>query len=54
MWRALKLDTVNKRFVLNVEKERLKDAPGFDKDHWPNMADQTWTRQIHAYYGTTP
>ena len=53
-WRALTLDTVNKRFVLNVEKERLKDAPGFDKDHWPNMADQTWTRQIHAYYGTTP
>jgi len=25
------LDTVNKRFTLNVRKEVLKDAPGFDK-----------------------
>ena len=29
-WSALTLDTVNKRFVLDVTKERLKDAPGFD------------------------
>lgn len=53
-WNALKLDTENKRFVLNVEKERLENAPGFDKDDWPNMADHTWARQIHAYYGTEP
>lgn len=53
-WRALKLDTVNKRFVLNIEKDRLKDAPGFDKDHWPNMADQAWAKEIHTYYGVGP
>jgi sporulation protein YlmC with PRC-barrel domain len=53
-WNALTLDTKNKRFVLNVEKERLKRAPGFDKDKWPNMADQVWAKEIHSYYGTTP
>lgn len=53
-WSALTLDAENKRFVLNVEKDRLKDAPGFDKDHWPNMADQKWAQGIHSYYGTTP
>lgn len=53
-WNALKLDTKKKRFVLNVLKDRLKDAPGFDKDHWPNMADQAWAREIHSYYGTRP
>ena len=53
-WSALTLDTKNKRFTLNVEKERLKDAPGFDKDKWPNMADQSWEKAIHAYYGTKP
>jgi len=53
-WNALELDTENKRFVLNVLKDRLKDAPGFDKDHWPNMADQAWVREIHSYYGTSP
>lgn len=49
-WSALTLDTVNKRFVLNVEKDRLKDAPGFDKDQWPDMADQTWANGVHEYY----
>lgn len=53
-WNALKLDTENKRFVLNVAKDRLKDAPGFDKGHWPNMADQSWAQKIHSYYGTEP
>ena len=53
-WSALTLDTKNRRFVLNVEKDRLKDAPGFHKERWPNMADQSWVRQIHSYYGTEP
>ena len=52
-WDALTLDTEHKRFTLNVEKDRLKDAPGFDKSHWPNMADQTWQKEIRAYYGTS-
>jgi sporulation protein YlmC with PRC-barrel domain len=53
-WGALKLDTENKRFVLNVEKDRLKQAPGFDRDKWPNMADQGWVKGIHSYYGIKP
>ena len=51
-WSALRLDTENKRFTLNVLKESLKDAPGFDKDHWPSMADQTWAAGVHNFYGT--
>ena len=51
-WAALTLDTENRRFVLNVEKERLKKAPGFDKDKWPDMADKAWAKAIHSYYGT--
>ena len=53
-WNALTLDTKKKCFVLNVDKDRLENAPGFDKDHWPNMADQSWARAIHSYYGTKP
>lgn len=51
-WQALQLDTVNKRFVLNVEKERLKNAPGFDPDAWPDMSDIGWANQVHGFYGT--
>ena len=53
-WAALTLDTVNKRFTLNVNKDQLETAPGFDKDDWPDMSDPTWASGIHAYYGTQP
>ncbi len=52
-WQALTLDTVNKRYILNVDTDKLDSAPGFDKDHWPNMADPTWADSIHNYYGTS-
>jgi sporulation protein YlmC with PRC-barrel domain len=52
-WQALKLDTANKRFALNVVKEKLKNAPGFDKDHWPSMADPTWATSVHSFYGVS-
>ncbi len=51
-WEALKLDTVEKRFVLDVSVDRLESAPGFDPDAWPDMADSSWAEGIHAYYGT--
>ena len=52
-WSALTLDTENKRFTLNASKDRLKDAPGFDKDHWPSMADESWASGIDKFYGTS-
>jgi sporulation protein YlmC with PRC-barrel domain len=53
-WGALLFDTGQRCFLLDVDKERLKSAPAFDKDEWPDMADQWWEREIHAYYGTMP
>ena len=50
-WDALKLDTANKCFVLDASKDRLENAPGFDKDAWPNMADIGWQKSINDYYG---
>jgi hypothetical protein len=51
-WAALKLDTENKRFTLDVDRAKLEAAPGFDKNHWPDMADSAWEQGIHSYYGT--
>jgi sporulation protein YlmC with PRC-barrel domain len=53
-WQALQLDPENKCFILDVDRERLRSAPGFDKDHWPSMADQRWATDIHSYYGSRP
>lgn len=49
-WSALKLDTVNKRFILDVKKDRFENAPGFDSNDWPDMADQSWVDSIQTYY----
>jgi hypothetical protein len=53
-WEALKLDTIKQRFVLDVDKDRLKSAPGFNPDAWPDMSDVAWASQIHTFYGTDP
>jgi sporulation protein YlmC with PRC-barrel domain len=49
-WSALTLDTENKRFILNASKKRLENAPGFDKDAWPDFADQSWVASINNFY----
>src|SRR5690349_11585050 len=41
-WNILRIDEDNKKFILPVEKSVLENAPGFDKDNWPDMADRTW------------
>lgn len=46
--------TADRVFVLNIEKDRLRDAPGFDKSDWPNMADHSWGTEIYNYYGYRP
>ena len=53
-WNALELDTKDKCFILDADAERMKQAPGFDKDHWPAMADEQWATNMHKYYQATP
>jgi len=37
-------------FVVNATQESLKNAPGFDKSHWPNTADPNWAKSIDTFY----
>lgn len=37
-------------FVLDVEKSRLKNAPGFDEKSWPNIADAEWSKAVDSWY----
>jgi len=53
-WSAMTLDADRECFVLDIDKEQLKNAPGFDKDHWPSMADHTWGEQVHSFYNRRP
>jgi sporulation protein YlmC with PRC-barrel domain len=53
-WSALQLDTFNHSFRLDISAERLAAAPGFDRNHWPSMADPQWARTLHDFYATPP
>ena len=53
-WSALAYDTGLGCFVLEVDPERLERAPGFDRDHWPAMADAAWAAGVHEHYGVRP
>ncbi len=53
-WEALRLDTVKQEFVLHIDKSRLEQATGFDKDNWPNMADPTFGSTLYRQYGFKP
>jgi len=53
-WKAMTVDTDRHCFVLNVPKERLKDAPGFDKNNWPDITNIEWGTQVNSFYGTKP
>lgn len=51
---AMKLSPEERRFILDVDKERLKNAPGFDKDHWPDTSDRAFGTKVYTYYGYEP
>ena len=53
-WGALKVDEDEKCFILNVDRQTIENAPGFDKDNWPDMGDQAWGNELSAYYKVTP
>ena len=46
----LKVDPKNESFILDQVNETLKNAPGFDKDHWPETNSHTY-RTSSSYWG---
>jgi len=54
-WKAFRFADAGNKLILGVDKEKLKAAPGFDKDaKWPDFADRTWGSTIYKYYGYDP
>ena len=51
---AFDYDVEKNEYELDVAKERLKAAPGFDPDKWPSMADEKWNRDVYKYYERPP
>lgn len=42
------------RCILDVDKDTLKRAPGYDRENLPSNVDRTFASGVFAYYGYTP
>lgn len=53
-WEALMKSSDERQFMLDIDEETLKTAPGFDRDHYPTTADTNWLSNVYTHYGYTP
>lgn len=51
---AFEYDRLNNEYFLEIPRERLRSAPGFDPQDWPLMSDEKWNREVCGFYGRTP
>lgn len=49
-WRALSLNERDREFILDVDRVRMQESPGFDPNHWPDMADPSWEAEAGEVY----
>ncbi len=49
-WEAFSVDRSDEEMVLDVTKESLENAPGFDKDNWPKTSDKTYFDSVYKHY----
>lgn len=48
---AMQVDTDHENLILNESRERLENAPGFDKHDWPlASSDPEWHKDVMSYY----
>ncbi len=50
-FQALSEDAARQNLILNVKKEKLEAARGFEKNKWPDMGNEEWARDTHKHYG---
>lgn len=48
-WEALTIDPADHTIVLDIDREKLAQAPGLDKNDWPANADSTWMHDPHHH-----
>jgi sporulation protein YlmC with PRC-barrel domain len=53
-WEAFVVDEKNEKLIVNIDKDVLEDAPGFDKDNWPKNHDRDFINKVHSHYGYKP
>lgn len=49
-WNLFTYDVKEGNYTIKLDKERLKNSPGFDKDNWPNFSELEFVTSINQHY----
>ena len=50
---AMTFEPLGKKFILNADRERLRDAPAFERRSWPELS-RDWAEEIRSFYRFPP
>jgi sporulation protein YlmC with PRC-barrel domain len=53
-WTSSRIDVENECAVVDITREQLKEAPGFDKHAWPRTPNEAWYHEVYEYYDEQP
>ncbi|MCB0317560.1 MAG: PRC-barrel domain-containing protein [Bdellovibrionales bacterium] len=48
------IDKSRESLILDISKEELKDAPGFDKNDWPREPQPEFIKKVYGHYKVKP
>ncbi len=51
-WTSLAHSPDGDHLTLDIQPKKLEKAPGFNKNHWPDMDDEKWKLVILEFYQT--
>src|SRR5262249_7998741 len=53
-WGRLQMEVEQKKFLLNIDKQTLENAPHFDRSTWPDMTLPEWRESTETYFAYNP
>ena len=53
-WHVLTYDTGQGGYVVDLDRNKLEEAPTYATSETPNWSDRRWGQQVHDCYGTRP
>jgi sporulation protein YlmC with PRC-barrel domain len=49
-WTLLEIDPDGKGFLLEMDRQTLEEAPGFNRSQWPHKVSREWLTGLYEYF----
>jgi len=49
-WHIFSFNDPENCFTVPFNTDKIRNAPGFDIKHWPDMSNPSWRSSINSYY----